>query len=126
MAQKMFVGAAEQLMKGLAIWLGDTRDRDGTASAAVRAARLLLDALSGAGTAGYTASDGVVQHDRDMQQNSCRVELNGFSVELDGKVLKSCARVQRITFEVPKSPGSGSLGRYPDIWLIHELRDVNI
>ncbi|KAF8417493.1 hypothetical protein EV426DRAFT_578122 [Tirmania nivea] len=54
------------------------------------------------------ASDGVVQHDRDMQQNSGRVEINGFSVELDGKGLKSCARVRRITFEVPKSPGSGS------------------
>ncbi|KAF8415771.1 hypothetical protein EV426DRAFT_706535 [Tirmania nivea] len=56
MAQKMFIGAAEQLMKGLAIWLGDTRDRDGTASAAVRPARILLDALSGAGTAGYSIS----------------------------------------------------------------------
>ncbi|KAF8421044.1 hypothetical protein EV426DRAFT_226411 [Tirmania nivea] len=63
MAQKMFVGAAEQLMKGLAIWLGDTRDRDGTASAAVRAARLLLDALSGAGTAGYSIS----KFERELQ-----------------------------------------------------------
>ena len=26
------------------------------------------------------------KHDREMQQNSCRVELNGFSVELDGTI----------------------------------------
>ena len=38
-----------------------------------------------------TACDGVVQHDGDMQQNSCRVEPNGFSVELNGRGLKSCA-----------------------------------
>ncbi|KAF8422224.1 hypothetical protein EV426DRAFT_575268 [Tirmania nivea] len=59
----MSIRAAEQLMKGLAIWLGDTRDRDGTASAAVRAARLLLDALSGAGTAGYSIS----KFERELQ-----------------------------------------------------------
>jgi len=53
-----------------------------------------------------TACDWVVQHDRDMQQNSCRVELNGFSVELDDRGLKSCARVRRIIDAVPKSPGS--------------------
>jgi len=61
-----------------------------------------------------------------MQQNSCRVELNGFSAELDGKGFKSCARVRRIVYEVPKSPGSWGQGRYPDIWLIHELRDEDI
>ena len=59
-----------------------------------------------------------------MQQKSCRVELNEFSVELDGRGLKSCARVRRIIYEVPKSSGSWGQGEYPDIWLIHELRDV--
>jgi len=73
-----------------------------------------------------TACDGVVQHDRDMQQNSCRVELNGFSVELDGRGLKSCARIQGIIYEVPKSPGSWGQGGYIDIWLKHELREVDI
>ncbi|KAF8420906.1 hypothetical protein EV426DRAFT_701977 [Tirmania nivea] len=57
MAQKMFVGATEQLMKGLAIWLVDIRDRNETAGTAVRAARLLLDTLPGTGTAGYSISD---------------------------------------------------------------------
>jgi len=60
-----------------------------------------------------------------MQQN-CRVELNGFSVELDGRGLKSCARVRRIIYEVPKSPGSWGQGGYPDICLIHELREEDI
>jgi len=32
-----------------------------------------------------TAYDGVVQHDRDMQHNSCRVEISGWSVELDDR-----------------------------------------
>ena len=73
-----------------------------------------------------TACDGVVQHGRDMQQNSCRVELNGFSVELDGRGLKRCARVRSIIYEVPKSPGSWGQGGYIDIWQIHELRDVDI
>jgi len=68
----------------------------------------------------------VMQHGRDMQQNSCRVELNWFSVELDGRGLKSCARVRRIIYEVPKSPGSRGQGGYIDIWLIHELRDEDI
>jgi len=73
-----------------------------------------------------TASDGVVQRGGDMQQNSCRVGLNGFSVELDGRGLKSYTRVLRIIYEVPKSSESWSQGRYPDIWLMHELRDVYI
>jgi len=73
-----------------------------------------------------TACDGVVQHNRDMQQNSCRVELNGFSVELDDRGLKSCARVRRIIYEVPKGPGLRGQGGYIDIWLIHELRDEDI
>jgi len=45
-----------------------------------------------------TACDGVVQHDGDMQQNSCGVELHGFLVELDGRGFKSCARVRRIIY----------------------------
>jgi len=49
---------------------------------------------------GPTAYDGVVQYDGDMQQNSCRVELIGPSVELDDRGL---ARVRRIIYEVPKS-----------------------
>jgi len=61
-----------------------------------------------------------------MQQNSCRVELNGFSVELGSRGVKSCARVREIIYEVPKSPGFWSQGRYPDIWLIYELRGVDI
>jgi len=69
---------------------------------------------------------GVVQHDRDMQQNSCRVELNGSSVELDGRGLKSCARVRRIIHNVRKSPRSWGQRGYIDIWLIHELRDEDI
>ena len=73
-----------------------------------------------------TAYDGVMQHDRDMQQNSCRVELYGVSVESDGRGLKSCAQVRRIIYEVPKSPGSRGQGGYIDIWLIHELRDEDI
>jgi len=68
----------------------------------------------------------VTAYDEDMQQNSGRVELNGFSVELDGRGLKSCARVWRIICEAPKSLGSWSQGRYPDVWLIHELRDEDI
>ena len=64
-----------------------------------------------------TACEGVVQHDRDMQQNCCRVELNGFSVELDGRGLKICARIRRIIYEVPKSPGSWRQRGYIDIWL---------
>ena len=75
---------------------------------------------------GATAYDGVMQHGRDMQQNSCRVELNGFSVELDSRGLKSCARVRGIIYEVPKSPGSRDQGGYIDTWLIHELRDKDI
>jgi len=59
-----------------------------------------------------------------MQQKSCRVELNGFSVELDSRGLKSYARVCRIIYEVPKIPGSWGQGGYVDIWVIHELRDV--
>jgi len=65
-------------------------------------------------------------YDGDMQQNSCRVRLNGYSVELDGRGLKSCARVRRIIHEVPKSLGSWGQGRYPDIWLIDELRDEDM
>ncbi|KAF8416884.1 hypothetical protein EV426DRAFT_684426 [Tirmania nivea] len=68
--EKMFVGAAEQLMKGLAIWLMDTRDRDETASAGVRAARQLLDALSGAGTAGYSISE----FERELQPGEEKTE----------------------------------------------------
>src|SRR5437868_13838951 len=41
-----------------------------------------------------TACDGAMQHDGDMQQNRCRVELYGFSVELGGRGFKSCARVR--------------------------------
>ena len=52
-----------------------------------------------------TVCDGVMQHDRDMQQNSDRVELNGFSMELDNRGLKSCARVRRIIYEVPMNLG---------------------
>jgi len=58
--------------------------------------------------------------------NSCRVELNGFSVELDDRGLKSCTRVQRIIYEVPKGPGLRGQGGYIDIWLIHELRDEDM
>ena len=61
-----------------------------------------------------------------MQQNCYRVDLNGFSVELDGRGLKNCAQVRRIIYEVPKSPGSWGQGGYIDIWLKHELLDVDI
>jgi len=47
-------------------------------------------------------------------------------MELDGRGLKSWARVRRIIYEVAKKLGSRSQGRYPDIWLMHELRDVDI
>jgi len=61
-----------------------------------------------------------------MQQKSCGVELNGFSVDLDGRGLKSCARFRSIIYEVPKIPGSRGQRGYIDIWLIHELRDEDI
>ena len=37
-----------------------------------------------------------------MQQNSCRVDLNVFSVELAGKGLKSCVRVRGTIYENAK------------------------
>jgi len=79
-----------------------------------------------AATLTATAYDGVVQHDGDMQQNSCRVEPNGFLVELGGRGVKSCARVRRIIYEVPKNLRSLSQGRCPDIWLKHGLRGEDI
>ena len=55
-----------------------------------------------------------------MQQS---VELNEFSVELDDRGgLKSCTRVRRIIYRALDHSQRG----YPDICLIHELRDADI
>jgi len=60
-----------------------------------------------------TTSDGVVQHDGDMQQNSCRVELKKPPMVFDGRGLKGCVRALRIIYEVCKGPGAWRRGGWP-------------